>query len=152
MISLLAQTSQTVQLPASFYGLSATALGGLVGLAIVMGKVLGGLRRLRSDVAKEVKLELDAAAQAQRVDVQQPLTVAPLVAYVEKPDYDRDQRTNDERHKAAKESREKIHGDLKGHEARIASLEKGEKHTDAALAVIDQKVTIILQRLPQKKI
>jgi hypothetical protein len=139
----------SMPLPAGIYGLSALALIGLAMLVLGMGKMLKGLREFRAGVADEIRREIDAAAKTPRVDVQQPFTVRPYADSVLRSDYDRDQETNNDRHKAAKVSREKIHENLKSHEARITSLEKGERHTDAALATIDQKVTTILQRLPK---
>lgn len=153
MISLFAQAAPEtapIHLPISFYGVSIAAIGGIVVLILVVGKLFKGMREFRADVASEIKREIETSAKVQRIDVQQPLSVRPHADFVLQPDYVRDQETNNERHKAAKESREKIHENLKNHEARISSLEKGEKHTDAALAVIDQKLTTVLQRLPQK--
>ena len=89
---------------------------------------------------------------AMPVDVEnKPLTVAPATAYVKKPDYDHDQGVLDRRLNAATEARKGIHEKLDQHGQRLALLEKGERHTEAALADIDQKLTTILQRLPTIK-
>jgi hypothetical protein len=78
-----------------------------------------------------------------------PLTVAPFVSYVEKDDYARDQKIVDDRLTSATESRKAMHEDIERHGQRIASLEKGERHTEMTLASIDQKLTTVLQRLPK---
>ena len=153
MIPLLAQAatqSVPLQIPGAVYGLSVAVIGGVGALLLVAGKLLKGLRELRSGVAGELKREIETASAAQRVDVQQPLTVTPFVDYVRKPDYDRDMGVVDDRLNAATESRKKLHERVDAHSQRIASLEKGERNTEVSLANIDQKLTVILQRLPKQ--
>jgi septal ring factor EnvC (AmiA/AmiB activator) len=81
--------------------------------------------------------------------LKEPLRVRTEDDGVLRSDYDRDQKVVDERLTAATRSREKIHEQMSRQDSRITSLEKGEKHTDAALAQIDQKLTVVLQRLPK---
>jgi septal ring factor EnvC (AmiA/AmiB activator) len=84
------------------------------------------------------------------VDVENsPLTVAPAVNYVTAPDYKKDMDKVDERLNSATKSRKDLHERVDAHGQRISALEKSERHTDAALANIDQKLTTILQRLPR---
>lgn len=79
----------------------------------------------------------------------QPLTVRGETACVIKPDYDRDQALIDERLTSATASRKELHKQLGDHSERITALERSERHTEATLANIDQKLTTILQRLPR---
>ena len=151
MISILAQTTQSVplEIPGAVYGISILGIGGIVALILLAGKLLAGMRTFRSNVAKEIKREIEASSAAQRVDVQQPLTVAPHISFVRKPDYERDQALLDERLRKATESRKQLHERLGDQSQRITALEKSERHTEATLANIDQKLTTILQRLPR---
>jgi hypothetical protein len=138
-----------LQIPSALYGVSVVAIGGIVVLALVSGRLLKGLRDFRAGIAEEIRRELESAAATQRVDVQQPLHVTPQITYVERPDYEREQEVIDRRLNAATAARKEIHEKLDQHGQRIALLEKSERHTEQTLANIDQKLTTILQRLPR---
>lgn len=122
MIPLLAQSTQS---------LSHETLG-MIGLALMLlTRWLWDYNRQRREAEERVE----------------PKSNPPLhERFISRPEYEADQETIDDRLNKATESRKKMHGEIDAHGHRLASLEKGEKHIEATLANMDQKLTTLLSR------
>lgn len=80
-------------------------------------------------------------------DRKEPKSNPPLhERFISRPEYASDQEVIDERLTAATESRGRMHKEIEGHSQRLASLEKGERHTEQMLQSIDLKLTTLLKR------
>lgn len=89
MTLLLAQAEPTtaLQIPVSYGGIAGIVLGGVLVLALIAFWLLREFQAGRAALVEEVRLQMDAAAKPQSVEVQSPLTVAKHVTYVPRDEF-----------------------------------------------------------------
>lgn len=83
-----AEPTTALQVPVSYGGIAGIVIGGVVVLALIAFWLIREMQAGRAALVEEVRVQLEAGAKAQQVEVQSPLTVAQHVTYVPRAEFD----------------------------------------------------------------
>jgi len=138
-----------VRIPAVWEGVELGSLGAIVVIGILVGYGLRKFQNFRSDMAKEIKRELTAVAEAIRVEIQQPLSIKPHLEYTPLAEHDKFAAEVNERlarmSKAQSESREKIYNLIReNNNAAQKAMSELERGLNARFDALPQRLIGVL--------
>lgn len=124
-------------------------------VVIFLFAALGGsiflreMRELRTNIANELKREIDAAKEAQPVSVQQPLVVTPHEKLVTREEHDALAEKMDDELGRERGSRKLMHKEIADLQGDVKVLKSQNETQSRQLATMDQKMDQVLLRLPR---
>lgn len=118
--------------------------------AIGLGVTLSFFRRLRSDLASELKRDLDAESRPAPISVQQPLQVAEHQTPVTRTEHEKLAAKMEDEFRRERLSRKGLYEKVEDQGKAIASLKTSSEVQTKQLTALDAKMDQVLMRLPRK--